>query len=103
MRFVVYFLMLSPMWNIEVNRTVHDIAADHPGFFQFGQPSLHEHSRVVVVGVQKAREHSRGRASPPVIVNDGPELNEKQTRITRQSANAFALRELWFYGSDARH
>ena len=38
--------------------------------FKFIQPSINEVSRIVVVWIEKAREHSRGRASLPFIIDD---------------------------------
>jgi hypothetical protein len=67
------------------------------------QPPLDQAFRIVIVWVEKAREHSRGRASPPVIINDRPELDEKQPRIPRELSNSLRLRKLRLYGANTGH
>ena len=55
---------------------------------KFVKPAVNEASRVVVVWVEKAREHSRGRRESSGIVNNRPKLHQKG-RASRQLADAF--------------
>jgi hypothetical protein len=68
--------MFQPVRYIEVFGSVDGVAPDALMLFQFVEPAVHELSGVGVVWVEKAREHSRGRASPPLIVDDCPKLDE---------------------------
>jgi hypothetical protein len=64
------------MRDVQINRAINFVSADYAGRLKLIEPSVDQRWRVIVVGVKKAREHSRGRASPPLIVNDSPKLNE---------------------------
>ncbi|MEY9602418.1 hypothetical protein AB7M74_009035 [Bradyrhizobium japonicum] len=70
---------------------------------KFGEPAVHEPRRIVIVWVEKAREHSRGRASPPFVIGEGPQLDEQQARIPGQLADGLRLRKLGLDRPDARH
>ncbi|WP_130582328.1 hypothetical protein [Bradyrhizobium sp. Leo170] len=70
----------------QVLRAINLILADMPALLQFSQPVLNEISGIVVVWVEKAREHSRGRASPPRIVGDCLNLDVEQARVSGEPA-----------------
>jgi hypothetical protein len=73
--------MFQPVNDLKVTCFINNIPADTVFGFEFYQPSLNKARSVVVVGVQKAREHSRGRARPPGVVNYGPKLNKQEAGI----------------------
>ena len=73
--------MFQPLNDRKVLRAVHFVPLYEVLGFKFLEPALHEGAGVVIVGVEKAREHSRGRASPASVVNYCPNLDEKQPSI----------------------
>lgn len=102
--------MIQPVANLDVLRTVVLIAQKTPFGLQFNQPTLNISPSglgapffAVVIGVKKAREHSRIPAKPPDIIRKRPNLNEQEPTIATHAAHAFRLRELWFDGPDSRH
>lgn len=68
--------MFQPVDDLDILRAIDLIASDAFLCFELGQPVDNEARRVVVVGVEKAREHSRGPASPPGVVCNRPKLHE---------------------------
>jgi hypothetical protein len=100
---VVNLLMFQPLRYVEVLVPLDLIHADVSAKLQLLQPVADELWCVRVVGVQTAREESRGCASPPGIIDECPELDEQEAGITAQLADALALNELRLDGADSRH
>jgi hypothetical protein len=95
--------MFQPVRYIEVGGAFDFISANTVFAFKFPKPSVDQLRSVVVVWIKKAREHSRGPASPPIIVENRPKLNEQQASIPREAADSFRLRKLRFDAADASH
>jgi hypothetical protein len=64
--------MFQPVSDFKIMRSFDFVSANAAPLFEFSQPPLDQARRVVIVWVKKAREHSRGRASPPLIVGYCP-------------------------------
>lgn len=103
MRRFVYLLMSQPVTDLNVTGAFNLIPHYAVLALEFAQPAVNELFRVVVVGEEKAREHSRIPAKPPGVVGNRPKLNECQPRIARDATHAFAVWELWLDTADARH
>jgi len=73
---MVNLLMFQPVSNGQERGTINLIPLDACIILQLDDPIINQARRIIVVRVEKAREHSRGRASPPVIVNQCPQLDE---------------------------
>jgi hypothetical protein len=99
---LVNLLVFQPVDYLKVFRAVRLISAYVVSVLKFLEPSVDKHGSVIIVWVKKAREHSRGRASPPLVVGNSPQHDEQEARIARKPADAFGLREFRLYGSDAR-
>jgi hypothetical protein len=95
--------MIQPVTHLKVCITFSLITDNAVFALQFGEPAVNPLSGVLIVGVKKTREHSRGRASPPGIVADSPNKDETKPRFTAHPPHAFALGELGFDSSDSRH
>jgi hypothetical protein len=95
--------MIQPVANLKVCITFSLKTHNAVFALEFGEPAVNPLSGVLIIGVKKTREHSRGRASPPRIVADGPNKDETKPRFTAHPPHAFALRKLGFDGSDSRH
>jgi hypothetical protein len=80
---LVDLLVFQPVNNFEINIVVDLVTPDAIGSFKLVEPAADKPRRVIVVWVEKAREHSRGRASLPRIIDERPKLNKKQPRISR--------------------
>jgi hypothetical protein len=100
---VVNLLMFQPVGYIEVGIAINHVSADTPVLFKLEQPAVNQLGRVVIVGVEKAREHSRGGASPSGIIRQRPNLDEQQPGISRQFADRLRLRKLGLDRSNSRH
>ena len=74
---MVNLLMFQPRNDLEVARAVHGVAPYALEPLEFIEPTIHQVSSIVIVWVEKAREHSRGRSSTPLIVGYCPELDEQ--------------------------
>jgi hypothetical protein len=86
--------MFQPLADLKVSGTFDLVPLDDQFALELVKPARNTLRRIVVVRVEKAREHSRGRASPPLIVADGPKQHEQQARFAGHPAHAFGLREL---------
>lgn len=100
---VVNLLVFQPINDFEVLRVFHRIAANTLVFLQIGEPRIHQRRGIVVIGVEKAREHSRGRASAPLVIDDGEKLEKQQPGFARKRACGFRKRKLRLYRSDTSH
>lgn len=91
------------MRDLEICVAVDRVHADAFFTLQLHQPLWNLSRSVVVVGEEKAREHSRIGASLSEIVGDRPEHDEQQARITRHAPHGFGLRKLRLDRPNARH
>ena len=69
-------LMFQPLNDFEVFRSINLITADAAILLKLIEPPVDKLSRIIIIGVKKAREHSRGRARPPFIIGNCPELDK---------------------------
>ncbi|MCS3692024.1 hypothetical protein ABIF07_001060 [Bradyrhizobium elkanii] len=69
--------MFQPLNDLKILGAIYFVAADMLSGLKFSKPMINEHPGIIVIRVQKAREHSRGRASPPRVINDRPELDKQ--------------------------
>jgi hypothetical protein len=81
LRWSVNLLMFQPVNHLKVLCSIDFVEFDALSGDQLLQPARNEVSRIVVVWVEKAREHSRGCASPPRIIDEGPQLDEQKARV----------------------
>lgn len=77
----VYFLMFMPISDLDIVLPLGLILNEAALTLEFSEPSGYKLRSVVVVGEKKTREHSRGRASPPRIIGDSPELYKTKPSI----------------------
>jgi hypothetical protein len=68
--------MFQPVNTFDVGVACYFVTPDAVLALQFVEPCRNTLRSIVVVGVEKAREHSRISASPPLIVENGPEEDE---------------------------
>ena len=73
---MVNLLMRKPFFYLQVGIALMLIEDNAPFPLQLEQPLNNVCLSVVIIGVEKAREHSRGRASPPVIIHHGEQHEE---------------------------
>jgi hypothetical protein len=64
--------MIQPLNDFEVRRAVNFVSANLSVLLKFIEPPIDKPGNIIIIGVQKAREHSRGRATPPLVVGDRP-------------------------------
>ncbi len=81
--------MFLPVADLDVSVAMDGIANSALFPVKFGQPALDKPWSIVVIGVEKAREHSRGRASPPRIVAECEELEEKKPSVPTHPTDGF--------------
>ena len=97
----IYLLMFEPLRNVEVTRPIVLVEPNHPICHQLAQPRVNLAHSVLVIRVEKAREESRGCASPPVIIARGPQTDEQKPSLTAQSSDALAHPKLRLYAPDS--
>jgi len=95
--------MIQPVTDLYVRLTVSRVPNYAAIGLKVGQPLVNQLRGIVIVGVKKAREHSRISAKPPGIVSNCPEKDETQTGFTAHIAHALAVRELRLDRTDTGH
>jgi hypothetical protein len=88
--------MFPPIWDVEVGVAIDHVAPDGAGALELVEPFINQLGRILVVWVEKARQHSGSGASPPIVVDDGPELDEQQTCFPREFADGLGLGKFRF-------
>ncbi|OIQ80993.1 hypothetical protein GALL_372540 [mine drainage metagenome] len=88
---VVDLLVAQPVRDLDVAVTVDLIAGDAILPLELVQPSANQARRIVVVGVKKAREHSRISAKPSFVVGQRPQQDEGEPRLATDAAHTLRL------------
>jgi hypothetical protein len=91
---MINLLMFQPVSQFKITRSINIVANKTLLPLQFAEPLLDQLRSIIVVWIKKAREHSRGCASLSVIIDNRPELYEKQTSVSREIPDCFRLRKL---------
>jgi hypothetical protein len=95
--------MFQPIADFEIGVAFHYVAPDAVGTFKLVKPFIDQLRGIVVIWIEKAREHSRSSASPPSIVDDGPELDEQQPSVARELTDRLGLRKFRFDRANPTH
>jgi hypothetical protein len=81
--------MCQPVTYLKISIAIAFVAPDAILALQFFHPPLDQPPSVLVVWVEKAREHSRISAKPPGIVSLGPELDEEESGVAANTTHTF--------------
>jgi len=95
--------MFQPVRQIEVGRAFKVVSPDASFVLKFDQPSLNQVGNVVIIWVEKAREHSRGRASAAGIVDDRDEVDEQEPSFAADTPDRFRLAKFRLDRADSGH
>jgi hypothetical protein len=88
--------MFQPIADFEMGVAINHVAPDAVGTLKLVKPYIDQLRGIVVIWIEKAREHSRSSAGPPSVVGDGPELDEQQPSVARELADRLGLRKFRF-------
>jgi hypothetical protein len=79
--------VFRPIGDFEILRALRFVAEDQLLGDQLVQPAVDQCWRVIVVGIQLPYEDVFTGSAPAGIIDEGPELNEQQARVTREAAD----------------
>ena len=78
-------MMFKEIWDVDVVVPVDHIATDTALVLELIKPSVNEGRSVVVVGIKKAREHSRIGATAALVITLRKKQDESQASGSRHT------------------
>ena len=69
---MVYLLVNTPLTDLKVGRSIYLVSQYELVLLEFCDPGIDKARRIFVIGVESAREESRGCASPPIVIHNRP-------------------------------